>query len=220
MKKARTKHSGAVNWKGPAGYTSNILQRAQKADPKNYKAFLATFTARQIREGIPASTLWRWEFLRRMPEYRKDYAEYVKHKTPPDPGVLLRRYGLFGCAPDPCLLCPPKLVFFDPGRDMRMPFVHYPIDIRYPVRKTLRDIEKFIRYMRRISKIRERAWPSVSTFPKLLRTLDALQAGASERVIGGIIFDSRDLKRTRAKIRQAREVQEMITAYQRLKSDK
>lgn len=87
----------AAEWKNPAGYTSDILARARKESTDNLRIFLLNFTTKQKNEGLPEKMLWRWEFLRRMPEYQMDYAEYISHEIPADPGKLLRRYGLL-CA--------------------------------------------------------------------------------------------------------------------------
>lgn len=108
----------------------------------------------------------------------------------------------------------------DLARDLKIPFIRYQIDLRYPVNKTLSEVKEVIGYFRKTSRIRQRTWPEASTYPALLRTLDALSVGASKTEIGKIIFNTRDLTRTATRIKQAKNVQEIITAYQRLKSDK
>lgn len=153
-------------------------------------------------EDILRRCLWRWEFLRRMEEYREDWLKYKNQSL-----KEVEKYGLmFGGFPDPSEARPFPL-FFDEmfGAVSTHGFISkICIDLARPIKPQIQWIEKKALWAQKntlpellklpksginTDALRYNLKPGEKEWPLLLRVLDARESQATYQTIGNHLFD-------------------------------
>lgn len=81
VSKARFQPYPVANWRERAHYSEKIAERAKQAvGGKAFENFRGQFSEDDLRNERDIAQLWRWEFLRRLPDYQKDFFENVDTK--------------------------------------------------------------------------------------------------------------------------------------------
>jgi len=175
-------HDPLCDWRDLSAYPADPLMTADERF-RNFKN-IGGLNADMLRRA-----LWRWEFLRRLSEYRKDWQKLS--------GTVIssEKYRLAHCFPDPTLPRPYPLWFEDMlGHVSReSPVGRVLFDLSLPLNPQLEYAKQFLKagaetYRRRHPPIESEnvfyRWPSPTKYQRYLRVLDARAAGVSFRDIG------------------------------------
>lgn len=152
---------------------------------------------------------WAWEFLRRCPEYRQEWANLAK-KHYAHVGIIFKNCEKWGMRfyLDPEINFT-AISFIPPGGGMFNPYlfdrkskglvlmtgtskVYYEFDVRLPIMPQLENARKELKHLQEKcpSKVRKSIkfkYPS-DEWPKYLRLLDALSEGISDKEIENILY--------------------------------
>jgi hypothetical protein len=169
-----------ANWKNPREYPGDILDRIRRlGHSSDLKILLDKFSQEQIKLGVPEQFLWRWEFLRRYADYQREW-----NATTPDP-EMENKYGQMYGYPDPRILCPENLFFWDMRRKYKKYIVSFTADVRRPIHELTNEFSEAVSSWRNhITKDKPRNKPAQKRWPILLRVLDAHAAGMTKTWIG------------------------------------
>ncbi len=199
-----------ADWKDPSQYAPDIVSRIRAAGyAESYEKFRERFSPTDLLNERDIAQLWRWEFLRRLPQYQREWND------PDYQEGLSNRYGLPFYRPDPYILCPENLKFLDSGRLNEKYIFHYYVDAREPVIEQLRGLAKRIKEFRRIAAVESDQLPARKQYSLYLRVLDAELSGASKADIGRTLKKScgNPSKVGADLCRQAKRAQLLITRF-------
>ena len=206
---------GVGDWRNPDDYPNDPLVRTPV--PLLHFAKSPEFGEDAVRR-----LLWRWEFLRRSNEYRRDWQSLQKR------GVQhSEKYGLAYCFPDPKEPRPFPL-FFEEFFGMvsdQAPILRWSFDISRPTKPQLQAAKRMLSgAQKHFSHIVPQMVPpailrqrsrGVEEWPVLLRALDARASGAKYREIGELLCRQRDYDRAAGYghrlVRRAERMKERIS---------
>jgi hypothetical protein len=183
VSKTRFQPYPVANWREKSHYSESITERAKKAaGVKTFENFRGQFSEDDLRNERDIAQLWRWEFLRRLPDYQKDFFENVDSK------IIEEKYGVMWTSrPQPDQLCPPDLRFFDLNRNRKLNMIDFRVDLREQISDTMSNIPARIRHIRKQLGIEAEQLPARKKWPQYLRVLDALLSGESNAEIGRVL---------------------------------
>lgn len=182
--KDKSEQAGIPNWHDASAYPTDPLPTA---DPR-FREF-GRFAGVDVE--MLTLALWRWEFLRRLTDYREDWQQRGT-------ATESEKYRLADCFPDPAEARPFPLFFED-----MLGFVsrEFYFDLSAPIHPQLRFVERYLQrgvahlkrhgQLKRSKSIFSRQ-PLQSKWPLLLRALDARAQAATFREIGRILGRQQD----------------------------
>lgn len=183
VSKAKFQPYPVANWRERAHYSENVAERAKKtAGVKTFEIFRGQFSEDDSKNDRHITELWRWEFLRRLPDYQKDIFEAAS------PDLIEKKYGVkWPRRFQPDQLCPPDLYFFDLNRKHQIPTIDFRVNLHEQISDTMSNIPARIRHIRKQLGIEAEQLPARKKWPQYLRVLDALLAGESNAEIGRVL---------------------------------
>lgn len=172
-----------ADWRNASLYGADIVGRVRKAiSTQDFKNFRGQFSEEDLRNERDIAQLWRWEFLRRLPDYQKDFFENIDTK------IIEEKYGVMWTSrPQPDQLCPPDLRFFDLNRNRKLNMIDFRVDLREQISDTMSNIPARIRHIRKQLGIEAEQLPARKKWPQYLRILDAVLSGESNAEIGRVL---------------------------------
>lgn len=202
----------AANWKNAPEYSYRILDRARAASTENFNQLMTNPVSGQITRNEAEVLLWRWEFLRRLPEYQRDYKSFKNDRSARRKEDIRLKYGIVN-PHNPQELCPADLYFDDNRPLVSPPFISYTINLSLGTKRLLADFEQRVRAYKNAYSIRGSRIPSSDKYPQFLRVLDAL-AAAPQQEWQKLLFPGTRAKNAIAKkILRIKQAQILLAMY-------